>query len=155
LHFGKPNDYFTSVSCDAQLLTKLKTATKGTKKTRDKTIVSQSVFAERNLDEFVTYEEAYHQLIADIVSQQIKSTNLVLKGTGVKKIFVDGGFSKNAIYMHLLAKAFSSIEVYAASVPQASALGAALAIHQHWNLHPLPTHIIDLKLYTVSHNSVI
>ena len=107
LHFGKPNDYFTSVSCDARLLNKLKRSAKAGRKTSDRTMVSQSAFAERNLDDFRNYEEAYHQLIADIISQQVKSTNLVLKGTGVKKIFVDGGFSKNAIYMHLLAKAFS------------------------------------------------
>jgi len=155
LHFGKSNDYFTSVSCDAQLLNKVKRSAKAGRKTSDRTMMSQSAFAERSLDTFRNYEEAYHQLIADIISQQVKSTNLVLKGTGVKKIFVDGGFGKNAIYMHLLAKAFSSIEVYAASVAQASALGAALAIHQHWNSKPLPTHIIDLKLYTVSKNPVI
>ena len=123
LHFGKPDDYFTSVSCDAQILSKLKTAAKRAKTTNDRMMVSQSDFADRNLDNFGNYEEAYHQLIADIITQQIKSTNLVLKGTAVKRIFVDGGFSKNAIYMYLLAQAFPSIEVYAASVAQASAFG--------------------------------
>ena len=62
---------------------------------------------------------------------------------------MDGGFGKNAIYMYLLAEAFPSIEVYAASVAQASALGAALAIHPHWNSKNLPADIIDLKLYSV------
>ena len=87
--------------------------------------------------------------------QQIRSTNLVLKGAYVKRIFVDGGFSKNPIYMYLLAEAFPHIEVYAASVPQASALGAALAIHQHWNSKELPADIIDLKLFSVTHNAKI
>jgi L-fuculokinase len=79
----------------------------------------------------------------------------VLKGTDVKRIFVDGGFSKNPIYMYLLAEAFPSIEVYAASVAQASALGAALAIHPHWNTKNLPADIIDLKLYSVAQNTAI
>ena len=118
-------------------------------------MVGQSVFAERELSDFKNYEEAYHQLIADIISQQIKSTNLVLRGTAVKRIFVDGGFSKNAIYMYLLAEAFPSIEVYAASVAQASALGAALAIHPHWNTKNLPADIIDLKLYAVAQDTAI
>jgi sugar (pentulose or hexulose) kinase len=65
----------------------------------------------------------------------------------VNRIFVDGGFSKNAIYMHLLAEAFPEMEVYAASVAQATAVGAALAIHKHWNSKPLPGDIIDLKFY--------
>lgn len=33
--------------------------------------------------------------------------------------------------MNLLAKVFPETEVYAASMAQASALGAALVIHQH------------------------
>ncbi|MVM33556.1 carbohydrate kinase [Spirosoma sp. HMF4905] len=107
-----------------------------------------SLFGQRNLADFVTYEEAYHQLILDIISQQLISTNLVLEGSPVKRIFVDGGFGKNPIYMNLLATAFPTIEVYAASVAQASALGAALAIHQHWNSYPLPGDCVELKKYT-------
>jgi glycerol kinase len=94
-------------------------------------------------------------LIFDIISQQIKSTSLVLKGTHVKRIFVDGGFSKNNIYMYLLAEAFPSVEVYAASLAQASALGAALAIHQHWNTKPLPADIINLRLFSVTHDAAV
>ena len=57
--------------------------------------------------------------------------------------------------MYLLADAFPSIEVYAASVAQASALGAALAIHKHWNTKSLPADIIGLKLYSVTHDTAI
>jgi hypothetical protein len=45
--------------------------------------------------------------------------------------------------------------VYAASVAQASALGAALAIHPHWNTKNLPADIIDLKLYSVTQDTRI
>jgi sugar (pentulose or hexulose) kinase len=86
------------------------------------------------------------------MEQQIRSTNIVLKGTAVSRIFVDGGFGNNPIYMHLLSEAFPGIEVYAASVPQASALGAALVMHQHWNDQPIPSDLIDLKLYSAIHN---
>jgi sugar (pentulose or hexulose) kinase len=118
--FDKPLDYYATVSFDARLLTNL---------------------------EADTYESAYHQLMARIIHQQVISTNLVLTGTNVRKIFVDGGFSKNPIYMQLLADNFPGIEIYAASIPQASALGAALAIHHHWNEQPIPTDIIELKFY--------
>ena len=91
-------------------------------------MIGQSYFAKRELSEFSSYEQAYHQLIADIIDQQVSSTNLVLTGTAVKRIFVDGGFSQNPIYMTLLSEAFPGIEVYAASLPQASALGAAMAV---------------------------
>jgi sugar (pentulose or hexulose) kinase len=116
----------------------------------DTAMMQQSQFATRDMNSFTNYEEAYHQLIADIIVQQARSTKLVLTGTSVKRIFVDGGFSKNAIYMHLLAAAFPGIEVYAATVAQASALGAALAIHHQWNSNTLPDNIIDLKLYALA-----
>lgn len=154
-HFTKPYDYFTTVACSTEILNSLKPAINKMKMADDKVMVSQSAFADRDLNDFKNYEEAYHQLIADIISQQIKSTNLVLRGTAVKRIFVDGGFSKNAIYMYLLAEAFPSIEVYAASVAQASALGAALAIHPHWNTKNLPADIIDLKLYSVTQDKAL
>jgi hypothetical protein len=50
--------------------------------------------------------------------------------------------------MYLLAQSFPDMEVYAASVAQASALGAALVIHDHWNTQSLPSNLIQLRLYT-------
>jgi sugar (pentulose or hexulose) kinase len=110
-------------------------------------LMTASVFSQRGLDSFENYEQAYHRLLMDIMEQQIASTQLVLQGTEVKRIFVDGGFGRNQVYMHLLAAAFPHIEVFAASIPQATAMGAALAIHSHWNTRSLPGDIIELKYY--------
>jgi ribulose kinase len=68
-------------------------------------------------------------------------------GSEIKRIFVDGGFGKNPVYMHMLADAFPNIEVYAASVAQATAMGTALSIHDHWNKKALPANIIELMYY--------
>ena len=106
-----------------------------------------SVFNERDPGGFHRFEEAYHRLLMDIMDQQIASTQLVLQGTQVSRIFVDGGFGKNQVYMHLLAAAFPEMEVFAASMPQATAIGAAMAIHPHWNRRSLPGDIIELKYY--------
>lgn len=105
-------------------------------------------FSERDLSAYKNDTEAYHQLILDLVNQQLHSTKLIMKGPSVKRIFVDGGFSKNAIYMHLLASVFPKIEVYAASMAQATALGTALAIHDSWNMKPIPHDLIGLKYYS-------
>jgi sugar (pentulose or hexulose) kinase len=94
-----------------------------------------------------SFAQAYHRLMLDIMEKQVASTQLVLHDTDVKRIFVDGGFGKNQVYMHLLAEAFPDIEVFAASIPQATAIGAALAIHDHWNSRPRPGDIIELKYY--------
>jgi len=110
-------------------------------------ILKECPFQKRDLLNYKNYETAYHQLMLDLVEQQVFSTNLVIHNSPVKKIFVDGGFSKNSIYMNLLAEAFPDIEVYAASMAQASALGAALAIHDNWNPKPIQNDLIDLKFY--------
>ena len=153
--FKKPPNYFTTIEVDTELLKKQKQAIKNLQLMNEGSEPARSAFGKRKLEDYKNYEEAYHQLIVDIVAQQVRSTNLVLRGTGVKRIFVDGGFSKNPIYMYLMAEAFPTIEVYAASVAQASALGAALVIHQHWNNKPLPANIIEMKLYSVSHQTSI
>jgi len=154
-HFLKPVNYYTTVTVDTELLKKQKpNIVEPNQKPKDSQ-PPKSAFSNRKLSDFKSYEEAYHQLITDIVSQQVRSTNLVLKGTGVKRIFVDGGFSKNPIYMYLMAEAFPNIEMYAASVAQASAIGAALVFHQHWNSKPPPSDIIDMKLYSVTHQTSI
>lgn len=112
-------------------------------------MMKKSVFAERDLADFVDDTEAYHQLIQDIIFQQHLSTSIVLKGTEAKRLFVDGGFSKNAIYMNLLAAVFPDLEVFAASMAQATAVGTALAIHKVWNKKPIPSDLIELKYYSV------
>jgi sugar (pentulose or hexulose) kinase len=105
-------------------------------------------FSKKNLADFKTDTEAYHHLIADLVDLQILSTRLVINGSVVKRIFVDGGFSQNNVYMHLLANGFPEMEVFAASMARASALGAALSIHSEWNTKPIPVDLIELKYYS-------
>ncbi|MBD2701529.1 carbohydrate kinase [Spirosoma sp. BT702] len=154
-HFQVPIDQYVRVGYNPKTIERLRhqnsqVTTDADAKGNQLLSMKGSLFGQRNLADFADYAEAYHQLILDIVAQQLISTNLVLAGSPVKRIFVDGGFSKNPIYMNLLALAFPTIEVYAASVAQASALGAALAIHSYWNSHPLPGDCVDLKKYTAS-----
>src|SRR5690606_17419869 len=104
-------------------------------------------FLSIDLNHFKTYIEAYHVLMMYLVKAQIKSTSLILQNNGVQRIFVDGGFSRNVIYMTLLAQAFPHSEVFGASMAQATALGAALVIHDHWNKQPIPNDIIELRYF--------
>jgi glycerol kinase len=46
-------------------------------------------------------------------------------------LYVDGGFAQNQVFMSLLAKRLPSLSVHAASLAQASALGAAIAISNY------------------------
>jgi sugar (pentulose or hexulose) kinase len=84
----------------------------------------------------------YRAFMSELVEKQVRSTRLALGRSPVRRIFVDGGFSKNALYLALLAQAFPDLEVCAAEVAQATALGAALALHATWNTRPVPKTLI-------------
>jgi sugar (pentulose or hexulose) kinase len=102
-------------------------------------------FQSRGMSEFNDHREAYCELLADLVRCQRYSSNLLLKESDVTDIFVDGGFSRNKVYMKMLSSAFASYRVMAATVAQASALGAALVIHDHWNTKPVRRNLVMLK----------
>jgi len=148
-HFHKAADYYKKVKYNPDFVSPALTSLT---EMEDDKLLKQSAFGGRDLSAFKTYEEAYHCLIGDIMEQQRVSTQLAIQDTQVKRIFVDGGFSKNPIYMNLLAKAFPNFEVYAASVAQATAIGAALAVHKYWNNKPIPADMIELKYYAVAQN---
>ncbi|RPD41197.1 FGGY-family carbohydrate kinase [Chitinophaga barathri] len=136
-HFNKKETDFHTMPFDDALVQKLQSR-----------YPDDAFFSQRELPAFETAEEAYHQLMIDIIAQQRHATGLVLHGDKVKNIFVDGGFSKNALYMNLLAAAFPEMTVFAADVAQASAIGAAMVIHEAWNRHPIPGNLVSLTGYT-------
>ena len=148
-HFGVPLDAYKEVVYDKEIIAYLRAIdfNKPAPISDTYRILKEFPFEKRNLNDFKNYDIAYHRLMLDIITQQILSTQLVIHNSPVKKVFVDGGFSKNPIFMNLLAEAFPEMEVYAASMAQASALGAALAIHKNWNPKPIQNDLIDLKFY--------
>ena len=148
-HFNVAPDYYKTVAYNAELITgssSITDAAAGSKAGKS-AMVQESAFGKRELNSFAGYEAAYHQFMTDLMTQQVASLNLVLHNSPVKKIFVDGGFGRNPLYMHLLANAFPTHEVYAASIAQASSLGAALAVHSSWNKKNPSSELIDLKQY--------
>jgi L-fuculokinase len=150
-HFLVDEKYYKTVSFDAALISKPPLQSQSLSggganpKPETSAMVQESGFGRRDLAAFATYEAAYHQFMADIMVQQVAAVNLVLYNSPVKKIFVDGGFSHNPVYMHLLAAAFPQHEVYAASVAQASAMGAALAVHNSWNKANTVIDLVELS----------
>ena len=143
-HFQKPLTYYKDIHFNSTMIQWLKESGILKDKFELKNNSNQSNFESKDLKRFKNYEEAYHCVMYDIMQQQFISTQLVIQDSNVKRIFVDGGFSNNSIYMHLLASAFPQLEVYAASVAQATAMGAALAVHNSWNSMPVPADMVRL-----------
>lgn len=138
-HFQVTTGRFKQIEIDWTLIDKL---------SADREIPSNlDAFGLVDLNSFADYVEAYHAFMIYLVEAQVASTRLILAEKRIKRIFVDGGFSKNNIFMNLLARTFGNIEIYAASMAQATAIGAALVIHDQWNNQPVPSDVIELRYY--------
>ena len=77
-------------------------------------------------------EEYYHLSVKHIIKSLKPKIERVLTDE-VKHIFVDGGFSQNKVFMGMLSQVFPDLQVNAANVPQASAIGAALLMDRARN----------------------
>lgn len=74
------------------------------------------------------YEHAYHQLMTELVLLQIKCIKEALGNDDIARIYVDGGFSNNDIYIKLLSHYFRDKKLSTTDASLGSALGAAISI---------------------------
>lgn len=77
---------------------------------------------------FREIEHAYHQLMIELVSIQIDSIKTVAGENSDYKLFVDGGFTDNGIYIQLLSHYLRNMSLRTTKASLGSALGAAIAI---------------------------
>jgi glycerol kinase len=76
-----------------------------------------------------TYKEAYHQLMIELVLLQVKSiASAKGEDTSIKRLFVDGGFSDNDVFIKLLSHYLRGMKLRSTSSSLGSALGAAIVI---------------------------
>ena len=143
-HFKAAPDFYKSVKFDKQVkelfLAKLDLEKN---KNRSSDFLKASDFFIKDLNSYTTIELSYQDFVTDLVIQLLYSLKFVYNGDRCR-ILVDGGFSKNSIFMNCLALAFPNSEIYGAEVAQASSLGAALAIHESWNKREVPADLIQL-----------
>lgn len=85
---------------------------------------------EWQIENFTSYKEAYHQLMLDLVAIQIQSIELAQGLEEVDQLIISGGFSQNDFYVTLLASFLPDKKIYTASLPHASAMGAAMVIDE-------------------------
>jgi sugar (pentulose or hexulose) kinase len=66
--------------------------------------------------------------MTELMDEQLRSAQRAIGDTPVKKIYVDGGFADNEVYINLAAQLFRPYKLRSTHSPQGSALGAALAV---------------------------
>lgn len=78
---------------------------------------------------FSTFEEAYHQLVHDVVSLAMESLDLIIPANDrTKVVYVSGGFARSELFVRFLATSLPGKKVYTSEVDNATALGAAMVV---------------------------
>lgn len=128
-HFKKADDYYKKVKADKVLSATLKS------KFGDRKIFFQTGAYSREFRKyidmyvFISFEEAYHQLMNELCDLTADSIKLVLPADDdIENLYITGGFSKNELFLNLICDAFPLKSVYTSDISNSSALGAALVI---------------------------
>ncbi|MDW5288153.1 FGGY-family carbohydrate kinase [Formosa sp. PL04] len=124
-YFGVDDDYHRSVKFDYDTYVDINIDFKNHFKWK-------SIAAENmpNKTEIVhdSYEKSYHQLMTELVLLQIKSIKKAIGSDDISRIYVDGGFSDNDVYIKLLAHHFNDKKLRTTNASMGSALGSAISI---------------------------
>jgi glycerol kinase len=143
-HFGVDTGYYKTVKTDTGLLAFL------TKSRKKRIFFKESLpkdFIDRSINPlmFRSFEEAYHQLIHDLVSLGMDSLELILpKDDKSKIVYISGGFARNEIFVKIFAAWLPGKKVYTSEIENATALGAAMVLWESSFGEELPE--IDLGL---------
>lgn len=81
-----------------------------------------------NLSSFKKYEEAYHQLMMELVEMQEAAAKRAIGKTKINKLYVDGGFADNDLFVKMLSRHFPKMKIRTTQSPLGSALGAAMVL---------------------------
>jgi glycerol kinase len=78
---------------------------------------------------FTDFEDAYYSFIHELTELQVASLNLVLKDPKVQKLYIDGGFNANPIFVEMLRDKLPGINIEATDFALGTALGAGILVN--------------------------
>ncbi len=124
-HFNVPEDYHKEVKFDQDVFFKIK-----------KDFVpmfkwSSITSADMPKETKIPYEgfvQAYHQLMLELVLLQEGSIRSAIGNEKIGRLYVEGGFSDNEVYIQLLSQYMGDMKLSTTDSSLGSALGAAMVI---------------------------
>ncbi len=128
-NFKVPENSYKNVKPDFNLVSSLKN------KYKDRGIFFKPEPDSREINKnidfslFKSFDEGYHQLMIELCNLTIEAINLVIPSDDkIENIYITGGFSKNELFVKMIASAYPSKKIYTSEINNATALGAALVI---------------------------
>jgi len=144
-HFGVTGELFKTIKIKSKKIHKLLASRHGRIFFRHG-IPEGYVDNGANLSHFLTYADAYHQMMCDLVDLCMEPYRAVLSSADSTEIvYVTGGFARNDTFVRCLAARMPDKRVYASTVENATALGAAMNIYESAFETRLPQVYLGLK----------
>jgi sugar (pentulose or hexulose) kinase len=129
--FEKSENYHHKLKFDLSLYNKASSITSSVFTSgRNDQSISFTKQTEPNLESFDNYEEAYHQLVFELAVIQREKIYLSLGKTTVNEIFIDGGFTKNEVFVKTLEHLLPQFTFIPSDIPLGSSLGAAMIVRE-------------------------
>lgn len=143
-HFGVGLEFYRMVKTNENKIMRLLKSNQGRIFFRND-IPADYVDHRVDLSRFLTFDEAYHQLMCDLVDVGMESLSLIIpENDHSNRVYISGGFARNELFIRLLASRLPDKKVYTSEVDNATALGAAMVVYEAAFGIQLPS--IDLGL---------
>jgi sugar (pentulose or hexulose) kinase len=128
-YFKIHENSFSLIKPDLRLLNKLRVKFENDKIFFNGSEHSQELKEDADLYAFDNFIEGYHQLIIELSDVAINSINLIIpENDDSQSIYIIGSFSKNLLFLKMIASSFPDKRVFTSEVNYTSSLGAASVI---------------------------
>jgi sugar (pentulose or hexulose) kinase len=144
-HFGVIAEHHKTIKTNSDKINKL------LKNSRGRIFFRQGIPADyvdstADLSRFLTFGDAYHQLMVDLVDLCMESLTLIIPAEDhARVVYISGGFARNELFVRMLAYRLPGKKVYTSEVDNSSALGAAMVIWESVFAEDLPFIGLGLK----------
>lgn len=87
-----------------------------------------SKMPEKTTYSYNNFKQAYHHLMIELVRLQVESIQRIADANNIDRLYVDGGFTDNEVYIQLLSHYLRAMKLRTTKASLGSALGAAISI---------------------------
>ncbi|PQJ30749.1 carbohydrate kinase [Nonlabens arenilitoris] len=123
--FNVEKDYHKTVQFDHQLYAEISKEFKHSFAWKS---FSHKDMPETTFYHYDKFEQAYHHMMIELVSIQVENIKRISQDQEIDRLYVDGGFSDNDLYIKLLSHYLRDMKLRTTKASLGSALGAAVAI---------------------------
>jgi sugar (pentulose or hexulose) kinase len=144
-HFGVTGELFKTIRIRSKKIRKLLAARQGRVFFRNG-IPPGYVDNEVDLSHYLTYADAYHQMMCDLVDVCMESLRQIIPADDrAEVVYITGGFARNDSFVRILAARLPDKRVFVSNIENSTALGAAITVYESAFGTSLPPVYLGLK----------